>query len=329
MRLVVGTNAGVFVGESGQRASGLREKIVRQIIQSDGHLLAAAADGVYRSADAGQTWSRSGVAVGEVWCVAASPDGAVYAGTQPAHLFVSRDAGESWTELHAFLRTPGADQWCIPNSPAGARALALAFDPFNPRRMWAGVEVGGVISTSDAGATWNGTWVGPNADVHLLLPHPGKRDVLFATTGYGRNDENPMQPAMAGPYRSDDGGVSWQYLGGAMQVHYTRPMCLDPRSPHVLTVPGVPDVRSSIVDPGGAQAMLYRSEDNGATWRSLGDPPHSPSAARFTAVAPDPERADGVLVGTETGEVWRVSTDGEWTQVCNGLPAVQALLPIG
>jgi hypothetical protein len=111
-------------------------------------------------------------------------------------------------------------------------------------------------------------------------------------------------------------------------VHYTRPMCVDPRQPHALTIPGVPDVRSSITDEGGARAMLYRSDNDGQTWRSLGDAAHSPSAARFTAVAADPEAVGGVLVGTETGEVWRVSADAAWTKLSDGLPAVQALLPL-
>ena len=85
-------------------------------------------------------------------------------------------------------------------------------------------------------------------------------------------------------------------------------------------------MRSSIRDPGGAQCVLYRSEDDGQSWRSLGDAGHSPSAARLTAVAPDPEVSGGVVVGTETGEVWRVTPDATWTRVCEGLPSVQALV---
>jgi hypothetical protein len=329
MRIVVGTSAGVF-HDSGKLATGLGEQVTHQLVQYDGSLFAAAGDGVYRSRDAGASWSRSGVDAGEVWTVGVSPhsSGTLYAGTQPAHLFVSQDAGETWREVDAFLQTPGADKWCVPNSPLGARALAFAFDPFEAKRMWAGVEVGGVVASDDAGAHWRASWVGPNADVHLLLPHPTRKGVLFATCGYGRNDANPSQPAIAGPYRSDDGGATWHYLGDGMAMHYTRPMCIDPRSPHVLTVPGVPDVRSSIRDPGGAQSMLYRSEDDGQTWRSLGDADHSPSAARLTAVAPDPETSGGVLVGTETGEVWRVMPEAAWTRVCDGLPAIQSILSV-
>jgi hypothetical protein len=330
MRIVVGTSAGVFLADSGKATQGIGDRTTRQIVRLDGQLLAAASDGVYRSADGGASWTRAGVDAGQVWTVGIAPHAAatVYAGTQPAHLFVSHDSGQTWSEVDSFLRAPGAERWCIPNSEQGARALALAFDPFDAQRMWAGVEVGGVVSTVDGGAGWSTTWVGPNADVHLLMPHPARRNVLFATTGYGRNDGQQMDPGMAGPYRSDDGGASWQYLGGGMQVHYTRPMCVDPRPPHVLTAPGVPDVRSSINDPGGAQSVLYRSEDEGETWRSLGDAEHSPSAARLTAVAADPEAVGGVLVGTETGEVWRVTANALWSRVCDGLPSVQALLPV-
>jgi hypothetical protein len=327
MRLVVGTSGGIFV-DSGKRASGLGEQITHQLVQHDGSLFAAAGDGVYRSRDGGASWTRSGIDAGEVWTIGVSPhvSGTLYAGTQPAHLFKSQDAGETWTEVTAFLQAPGSERWCVPNSPQGARALAFAFDPFESQHLWAGVEVGGVVASDDGGTHWNANWVGPNADVHLLLAHPVRKGVLFATTGYGRNDANPTQPAMAGPYRSEDGGATWRYLGDGMAVHYTRPMCIDPRSPHVLTIPGVPDVRSSIRDPEGARCVLYRSEDDGESWRSLGDSDHAPSAARLTAVAPDPEVSGGVVVGTETGEVWRVTPDAGWTRVCDGLPAVQALL---
>ena len=79
---------------------------------------------------------------------------------------------------------------------------------------------------------------------------------------------------------------------------------------------------------GGARAMLYRTEDGGETWRSLCDPEHSPSAANFHGLVPDPSAAGGVLVGTDTGEVWRVSNAGAWTRVGAGMPSVLSILPL-
>jgi photosystem II stability/assembly factor-like uncharacterized protein len=317
VEFVVGTTEGIFLGESGKAAEGIAGRGVRNVIQAGDELLAAATDGVYRSVDDGQTWMRTGVDAGEVWNVVATPHNSrrVYASTQPAHLFTSQNGGDTWQEVTTFLETPGAERWCVPNSPLGARALALAFDPFDPQRFWVGVEVGGVIATRDGGVHWSVSQPGGNAD-----------GVLFATTGYGRNDDAPMEPRMAGPYRSTDGGTTWQYLGETMQPHYTRAMCVDPRPPFALTVPAMPDVRSSVKDPGGAQAMLFQSEDDGATWRSLGDQAHSPSSVRLTAITPDPDQTGWVLVGTETGEVWRVSPDATWTQLTEGLPPIQALI---
>ena len=87
-----------------------------------------------------------------------------------------------------------------------------------------------------------------------------------------------------------------------------------------------PTAFSSVRDPGGAQAVLFQSVDGGETWRDLGDADHSPSAANFHVVTPDPARVGGVLVGTDTGEVWRVTPDRSWSLVTSGLPMVQALL---
>jgi hypothetical protein len=330
MEFVVGTSGGVFVGASRRPSDGIDERGVRHLGQVGNDLFAGAADGVYRSGDGGRSWTRSGVEGSEVWNVAAASDESrtLYASTQPAHLYASRDGGDTWLEVDTFLQVPGAERWCVPNNPQGARALALAFDPFNPRQLWVGVEVGGVVASDDGGAHWSVTQPGGNADVHVLAVHPGRSGVVYATTGYGRNDDQPMDSRMAGLYRSEDGGKAWRHLGATMQPHYTRPICIDPRPPHALTVPCAPDVRSSIKDPGGAQSVLYRSDDDGETWRSLGDAQHSPSAARITAVTPDAERRGGVLAGTETGEVWRVAPDATWTQLTEGLPTVQTLLAI-
>ncbi|MBV9326802.1 MAG: exo-alpha-sialidase [Chloroflexi bacterium] len=331
MDFLVGTNAGVFSGESGRPSAGIDGRGVRQLVRADGHVYAAAADGVYASTDGGQSWTRQGVDAGEVWSVLVVPDGggALLASTQPAHLFRSDDSGATWHEVTAFLDVPGSERWCVPDNPIGARALTIATDPFDARRYWVGVEVGGVIATEDGGAHWSVTEPCGNADVHLLVAHPQHRRVLFATMGAGRLDMRTGDAVVPGPYRSDDGGQTWRYLGTDLNPRYARAMCLDPRPPHALTVPAMPDFRSSVRDPGGAQAMLFRSDDGGTTWRSLGDAEHTPSKVRLTAVTPDPREAGSVLVGSESGEVWHVSADARWDRLCDGLPPVQALLTYG
>ena len=129
-------------------------------------------------------------------------------------------------------------------------------------------------------------------------------------------------------FRSDDAGATWRYIWRGMQPRYTRPLCIDPRPPYGLTVACAPTAFSSIKDAQGAQAMLFRTDDEGATWRSLCDPAHSPSAANFHGLVADPAVPGGVIVGTETGEVWRVDGAGTWTRVTDGLPSVLSLLSL-
>ena len=99
-------------------------------------------------------------------------------------------------------------------------------------------------------------------------------------------------------------------------------MCIDPRAPYGLTVASAPTAFSKSEDEGGAQAMLLRSEDGGESWRSLCDAAHSPSRANIHGLAPDLENPGGVVIGTDTGEVWRVSNDAVWTLLGAGMPSV-------
>lgn len=334
MELLVGTDAGVFrVDGSGSpnETDGLGGRCVRAIRQANGSVFAGSEQGVYRSKDGGRSWRLSGVEGQIVWDLAAAPDGrTIYAGTQPAALYRSRDGGETWTELEAMKQVPGSERWCVPRSPLGARARTIVLDPSQPARFWVGLEVGGVLATADDGASWSCTLPGGDPDIHVMVGDPARADVLFATTGFGRPDDDPqpMEQRIAGLFGSRDGGRTWRYLWEHLQPRYTRPMCVDPRPPHAVTVGCAPSAFSSHRDPGGARSMLYQSADGGETWRSLGDADHSPSAANILAVAPA-DASGSVVVGTDTGEVWRVSPEAEWRLVASGLPAIQSLHQLG
>jgi hypothetical protein len=332
MEFLAGTSAGIYAGGSSAPAGGSDGRGFRHISLIGSDLFAGAGDGVYRSGD-GRSWQRMGVEGKEVWDILPAPGDSrrLYAGTQPAHIFESNDGGSTWGEMGSFLKAPGAERWCLPGTPPpSARARTLAFDSNNPEHFRVGVEVGGIASSDDGGATWDVTLPGGNPDIHVMISHPARPGVIFATTGFGRiDDSEPREKRVAGTFRSDDGGKSWTYLWAGIQPPYTRPICIDPRAPHAITVACAPTAFSSVKDEGGAKAMLYRSDDDGASWRSLGDAAHSPSAVNFLAVAPDAERAGWVLTGTETGEVWRVGPDASWTKLAEGLPAVQALLSLG
>jgi hypothetical protein len=332
MKLLAGTSNGVFaIGESPEPILVLPDRSVRDLARAGDRLLAGADTGVFASEDGGRTWHPSGVEGRAVWdLLPGDAADEVYVGTQPAGLFKSKDAGRTWQEMETFAQTPGAERWCVPTTPRqGGRARALVADRTDPRRFWVGVEVGGVVSTDDGGASWRVDLPGGNPDIHMMAAHPAKPQVLFASTGYGRLDGvAEMIEGNAGVFRSDDAGATWQYAWHGITPRYARPMCIDPRPPHGLTVASAPTAFSNYKDEGGAHAMLYRTEDGGETWRSLCDQAHSPSAANFHGLVPDPLVGGGVLVGTDTGEVWRVSDAATWTKLATGLPSVLSILPL-
>lgn len=333
MTLLIGTSNGVFTADASgktKEVDGLAGREVRALRVSNGTIFAGAENGVYTSKNGGASWKPSGVEGKIIWDIAPAPgdERTVYVGTQPAALFRTRDGGETWSEIDSMRRIPGSEKWCVPNSDAGARARTLVLDPSNPNRYWVGLEVGGVLGTDDDGATWTSVMTG--GDTHVMVGDPGRPDVLYMTTGFGRypDDPQPRSERIAGAFRSKDGGKSWEYLWANLSPPYTRPMCVDPRSPHAVTIGCAPTAFASYKDEGGANSRLYQTTDGGDTWNDLGDQDHSPSSACILSVAPAREAAGHVLVGTDTGEVWKVTPDKEWTLLVSGLSAVQSVLPI-
>ena len=324
MEFCAGTGKGVYTVSKGAAKQVLASRGVRELVCIGGRCFAGTDNGLYASDDGGLSWAPSGLEGREVWQVRGNGSGLLYAGTAPTGLFVSEDHGDTWTEIASLARLADAEGWCIPlDPPIKARARALVV---SGTRIRAGIEVGGIARSEDAGETWSVVLPGDNPDLHMLFAHPAQPETLYASTGYGRLDGEAEQlEGNAGVFRSDDGGGNWTYAWKGVMPRYSRPMCIDHRAPFGLTVASAPTAFSNYRQENGAQAMLFRSENGGESWRSLCDDAHSPSAANFHGLTVDPEVPGGVLVGTDTGEVWRVSGSAEWQRCGKGMPAVLSL----
>lgn len=333
MKVLAGTGRGVFCVGGGQAdivpRQMLQSRGIRDLSQHGSRLFAGTGAGLYVSDDLGESWRLAGLADFEVWQTRGSGD-VLYATTQPAALFKSTDGGDTWDELPSLAAESEAAGWGIPlDPPVPGRARALVVDEADTQHLWVGVEVGGVMESRDGGETWVLALPGGNPDLHMMYAHPAEPTVLFASTGYGRLDGvAEMIEGNAGVFRSDDGGENWSYAWWGIEPRYSRPMCIDTRTPFALTVASAPNAFSSFKDADGAGAMLFRSEDRGASWRSLCDADHSPAAANIHGLNVDPEVPGGVLVGTDTGEAWRVSNDAVWTRIGQGMPAVLSIIGV-
>ena len=55
---------------------------------------------------------------------------------------------------------------------------------------------------------------------------------------------------------------------------------------------------------------------------------HTPSRGNIHSLATDSECVGGVVIGTDDGEVWRISNDAQWTALADNLPAVLSAITL-
>lgn len=218
-------------------------------------ILAGTTEGIFRSTDRGHTWhaANEGLTTHHLRWLASSPDlpEVVLAGTEPANIFVSRDGGHTWRACPEVAKLRSAHKWSLPYSPEAGCVRGFAF---HGQRLYAAVEVGGVLRSDDGGETWrlaegsdgNPSLEGPPEpfiypDVHSLTVHPSSPDLIFAPTG-------------GGFYRSNDGGETWADLYDC----YCRAVWSDPaNAAHLILGP------ADSVDMNG---RIEETHDGGETW---------------------------------------------------------------
>src|SRR5688572_5168599 len=77
-----------------------------------------------------------------VQSLAISSNGTIYAGLIPAGLWMSKDQGETWSEVPSLAQAPGHEAW---SAPWGIPLLScIATHPKDAKTIFCGVEVGGI-----------------------------------------------------------------------------------------------------------------------------------------------------------------------------------------
>jgi photosystem II stability/assembly factor-like uncharacterized protein len=291
MTLLLGTEDGVYrapevrFDDATQVLKAGRAMRVRRFDGVEG-VFACSRAGLYRSAD-GVGWSDLGVPREEVYSVLASPDGErLYAGTHPAHLYVSEDDGDAWRELEGLQALPSRDGWHTPRHRDEAHVRSLGAHPDAPERVVAGVEVGGVHVSEDRGETWTERREGVQDDVHHVLVRGP--DEYVASCGDGL-------------YRTRDAGRSWTRLDEGLDRRYFREAIHHDGRLYAAAARSSPGSWSG---ESGADAALYVSGDDGDSFESVSYPGGPGEVVLAWAVA------DGrVVAGTDAG---RVLIEGEY-----------------
>ncbi|HEX6701073.1 MAG TPA: hypothetical protein VF101_10125 [Gaiellaceae bacterium] len=255
--------------------------------------------GVRRTRDGGRTWTDCALPEPGAYSLAVSAaDGAVYAGTEPSRLFRSDDGGETWRELEALLDLPSRPTWSFPPRPWTSHVRWIAPSPHDANLLLVGIELGGLMRSSDGGESWQDHRPGAQPDVHSLAWHPTVEARAYEAGG-------------GGAAFSVDDGETWQPADEGRDRHYTWSVAVDPNDADLWYV-------SASTGPfaahgrGDPQAEIYRRRA-GEPWRVLaGGLPEPLPAMAYALVA-----ADGRLfAGLADGQLWESGDSGDSWRAC-------------
>jgi photosystem II stability/assembly factor-like uncharacterized protein len=162
---------------------------------------------------------------------------------------------------------------------------------------WTGGSKSGVFRGSRDGR-WELTTKGLPEDVQVqaITVHPVNPDVVYAGT-------------QDGAYRSTDRGERWERLPLPADAGQVWSILVHPRDPRTLLV-------------GTSPVGVYRSDDDGATWRKLRNAVQAervkmPFACRVMRLAVDPAEPGHLYAALEVGGAIRSLDGGETWSDCS------------
>jgi photosystem II stability/assembly factor-like uncharacterized protein len=346
--VLIATGKGAFIleGDTNRRDFALKgpfcdAQSVNHVIAdpATGTLYAGGGDGwvgpaVWRSTDRGQSWTRfdQGLAYPDgqdklkaVWSLARA-HGRLYAGVEPAGLFMSEDDGETWHHVQGLTDHPTRPEWV----PGGGGLILhhIVAHPTDPGQLWVGISTAGVFHTADGGKSWTPRNQGTRCDfmgdgatypeygqcVHSLAMAPGDGSLLY-------------QQNHCGMYKSTDGGQSWTSVENGLPSDFGFATATHPRDPETAYLLPLVGAEKRYAPDG--KLAVWRTRDGGQTWQDLRQ--GLPQSGAYLcvlrqAMATDPLTPAGIYFGTTGGTLFASPDEGEsWTTIAQHLPAIRAV----
>jgi photosystem II stability/assembly factor-like uncharacterized protein len=268
-------------------------------------------DGIYKSIDAGKTWTHLGLRDGQqIPQIAVDPRnpnrlfvavlGHPYAANEERGIFRSTDGGQTFQKvLYKDENTGGSDVELDPSNPDHVfAALWEARQGPWENGSWSGTG-GGMFESHDGGKTWRQLTKGlpedgvTQANIAIAPSRPSR---IYSAVATGRG---------TAIYRSDDSGANWSRVttdarpaarigGGDLPV-----LAVDPKNPDILY---------------SASTVTWKSADGGKTWTGIRG---APGGDDYQKIWINPNNPDIILIASDQGAIITVNGGQTWSSWYN------------
>ena len=273
----------------------------------------AVGDGIYKSTDAGKTWTHLGLRdAQQITAIVVDPknpdrvfvavEGHPYGPNAERGVFRSLDGGKNFEKvLYRDENTGAADLVMDPANPQilFAALWAARVAPWEVRSGESFVIAGsGLYKSTDGGSTWRPITKGlpisaelARIGIAISLSHP-QRMYLTAES-----------KADAGIYRSDDRGESWQFVNGDHRIGGRGPgamgIAVSPDNPDLIYV---------------ANTTTWKSSDAGKTFIGFKG---APGGDDYQRIWINPENSQIIALTADQGAAISVNAGATWSSWYN------------
>ncbi|MEO7431178.1 MAG: hypothetical protein ABIR62_04025, partial [Dokdonella sp.] len=299
----------------------------------------AVGDGVYKSIDAGATWTHLGLRdtqmIANIAVDPKNPDrlfvaalGHPYGPNAERGIFRSTDGGKTFDKvLYQDEYTSGNDVRIDPSNSNIVYAALWQQQQSYLEGAEFGKPNGGIFKSSDGGTTWkrlaNGLPAGViEANLAVATQDPGTVYAMVAAIAGAVPTKQEGTTGTVGLYRSTDAGEHWsQVTHGPTTAPASAGGTMDPRP---LARIGGGDLPTITVDPTNsnrvysASTVLWRTDDGGTSWSAVRG---SPGGDDYQKVWINPVDPTILLVVADQGAIVSANRGVSWSNWYNQLTA--------